>query len=376
METTAAVAREIGGPFSLESVTLADPAADEIVVEIAGVGLCHTDLAAKDGHLPFPLPGVLGHEGSGVVVAVGDGVTKVVPGDKVVLSFNSCGRCAQCRAGEPAYCVRFMALNFAGARTDGSNTLHLGDIALGSEFFGQSSFARHAIAHERNVVKVADDLPLSLLGPLGCGVQTGAGAVMNSLDCKRGSTLLVLGGGSVGLSAVMAAAVRELATVIVVEPHAQRRDLALSLGATHAVDPAVGPLAEQVRAILPDGVDHAIDTTGIVPVLEQAMLSLANRGRLGIIGVPADPSAALPLNLIQAQVIGVTVLGIVEGGSDPDVFVPYLLDLYRAGRFPFDKLITTRPFSEIDEAVEAQHRGEAVKIVLVHERKAGNPTWN
>ncbi|MEV5848524.1 NAD(P)-dependent alcohol dehydrogenase [Streptomyces sp. NPDC051985] len=366
MDITAAVVRELGGPFVLEQVTLSDPADDEIVVEIAGVGLCHTDLAARDGHLPFPLPGVFGHEGSGVVVEVGRAVTKVAPGDKVGLTFDSCGLCPQCRTGEPAYCRQFMALNFGGARPDGSSALHLDGTALGSGFFGQSSFATHAIAHERNVVKVPDDAPLSLLGPLGCGVQTGAGAVLNSLDCQPGSSLLVLGGGSVGLSAVLAAAVRELATVVVVEPEATRRELALSLGATHVVDPAAGPLSEQVRAVVPDGVDHAIDTTGMVPVLEQAMASLGQRSKLGIIGVPADPAAALPVNLIQAQVLGVTVTGIVEGDSDPDVFIPHLLDLHRSGRFPFDKLITTKPFSEINEAVAAQQRGEAVKIVLVH----------
>jgi aryl-alcohol dehydrogenase len=367
MDITAAVVKEIGGPFSLETVSLDDPAADEILIEIAGVGLCHTDLAAKDGHLPFPLPGVFGHEGSGVVVGVGSAVTKVTTGDKVVLSFNSCGRCTQCRKGAPAYCHEFMAFNFGGVRRDGSSTLHLGDAALGSEFFGQSSFATHAIAHERNVVKVDDDAPLSVLGPLGCGIQTGAGAVLNSLDCEPGSSLLVLGGGSVGLSAVLAATVRELNDIIVVEPHQERRNLALALGATHTIDPAAGPLPEQVRAIVGEGCDYAIDTTGIVTVLEQTMLSLAHRGTLGIIGVPADPEAALAVNLIQAQLLGVTVTGIVEGDSDPDVFIPQLLDLHRSGKFSFDKLITTKPFSEINEAVAAQHRGESVKIVLVHE---------
>ncbi len=354
MEITAAVAKQVGGPFSVETVTLDAPAAGEVVVEIAGVGLCHTDLAAKDGHLPFPLPGVFGHEGSGVVVDVGPGVTKVARGNKVALTFNSCGQCVQCRRGEPSYCQQFMALNFAGVRPDGSSTLHSGTTVLGSEFFGQSSFATHAIAQ-------------SLVGPLGCGVQTGAGAVLNSLDCEPGSSLLVLGGGSVGLSAVLAAAVRELGTVIVVEPLQQRRELALALGATHAIDPADGPLAEQVRAIIGSGVDYAIDTTGVVSVLEQAMLSLAQRGTLGIIGVPSDPAAALPVNLIQAQVIGVTITGIVEGDSDPDAFIPQLLELHRAGRFPFDKLITTMPFAQINEAVAAQQRGDAVKIVLVHD---------
>ncbi|ROS32094.1 NAD(P)-dependent alcohol dehydrogenase [Amycolatopsis thermoflava] len=367
MDITAAVATEIGGTFELQRLTLADPAPGEVVVEIAGVGLCHTDLAAKDGHLPFPLPGVFGHEGSGVVTAVGDGVTKVAVGDKVVLSFDSCGECRECRRDEPAYCQNFMAYNFGGARQDGSSPLTREGEPVGSAFFGQSSFATHALARERNVVKVPDDSPLAVLGPLGCGVQTGAGAVLNSLDCQPGESLLVLGGGSVGLSAVLAGVVRELSRIIVVEPHAARRDLALSLGATDVIDPADGPLPEQVRAIVPDGVDHAIDTTGIAAVLQDAMLALAHRAKVGIIGVPADPEAALALNLIQAQVLGVRVMGIVEGDSDPDVFVPQLLQLHRSGRFPFDKLVTTMPFNRINEAVAAQHRGDAVKIVLVPE---------
>ncbi|MGW4065124.1 NAD(P)-dependent alcohol dehydrogenase [Amycolatopsis sp. NPDC004747] len=365
MDITAAVATEPGGEFTLQQVTLDDPGPGEVVVEIAGVGLCHTDLAAKDGHLPFPLPGVFGHEGSGVVTAVGESVAKVAVGDKVVLSFNSCGECRECRRGEPAYCHEFRACNFGGARPDGRSTLHRDGTPLGSEFFGQSSFATHALAHERNLVKVPDDAPLAVLGPLGCGVQTGAGAVMNSLDCPPGSVLLVLGGGSVGLSAVLAGVLRELAHIIVVEPHARRRDLALALGATHALDPAAGPLAEQVRAIVPGGVDYAIDTTGIADVLQQAMQALAHRATVGIIGVPADPEAALALNMLQAEALGLRVLGIVEGDSDPDVFIPHLLELHRTGRFPFDELVTTMPLSQINEAVAAQHRGDAVKVVLV-----------
>jgi aryl-alcohol dehydrogenase len=367
MEITAAVAKELGGAFSLEQVTLDEPAAGEVLVQIAGVGLCHTDLAAKDGHLPFPLPGVFGHEGSGVVVDVGPGVVKIARGDKVALTFNSCGECVQCVRGEPSYCQSFMPLNFAGVRPDGSSTLRSGETVLGGEFFGQSSFATHAIAHERNVVRVPDDAPLSLVGPLGCGVQTGAGAVLNSLDCEPGSSLLVLGGGSVGLSAVLAAVVRELETIIVVEPLLQRRELATALGATHAIDPADGPLADQVRTILPGGADYVIDTTGVVSVLEQAIQALAQRGTLGIIGVPSDPTAALPVGLIQAQMLGATITGIVEGDSVPDEFIPHLLELHRAGRFPFDKLITTMPFDRINEAVAAQRRGDAVKIVLVHD---------
>nr|WP_086055427.1 NAD(P)-dependent alcohol dehydrogenase [Protofrankia coriariae] len=368
VDITAAVVTAVGGEFLLDKLSLDGPAADEVLVEIAGVGLCHTDLAVKEGHLPFPLPGVLGHEGSGVVVEVGSAVTKVQKGDRVVLSFNSCGTCPQCKKDSPAYCHNFMAFNFSGVRPDGTSALSIAGTTAGSNFFGQSSFGTHALAHERNVVRVTDPTaPLALLGPLGCGIQTGAGAVLNSLDAEAGSSLLVLGGGSVGLSAVLAAVVRELSVIIVVEPIQSRRDLALSLGATHVIDPAAGPLSEQVRAIIPGGVDYAVDTTAIVSVLEQTLLSLAPHASLGILGVPSDPTAALSLNLIQAQVLGVTIYGIVEGDSDPDRFIPELLALHQAGKFPFDKLITTVPFTQINEAVAAQHRGEAVKIVLVHE---------
>jgi aryl-alcohol dehydrogenase len=301
------------------------------------------------------------------VVAVGSDVTKVAVGDRVTASFNSCGRCTQCTNGSPAYCSEFMGRNFGGARPDGTSTLHHGAQSYGSYFFGQSTFATHAIARERNVVKVADGLDLTIAGPLGCGIQTGAGAVMNSLAVADGSSLLITGGGSVGLSGVLGAAVRNAATVIVLEPLATRRQLALELGATHVIDPVDGPLAEQVRGIVPEGVDYALDTTASLQVLEGVLASLAQRGTLGMVGVPSDPTAALAVGLIEMQARGLSFKGIVEGDSDPDTFIPELVDLHLAGRFPFDKLVTTMPFAKINDAVAAQARGEAVKVVLVHE---------
>jgi aryl-alcohol dehydrogenase len=356
MEITAAVVHELGADFQLETLEIGEPQADEVLVEVKAVGLCHTDLAAQHGHLPFPLPGVFGHEGAGIVAAIGDGVTKVAVGDRVALSFNSCG-----------YCLEFMAFNFGGARPDGTSALAIEGKEIGSNFFGQSSFASHAIAHERNVVKVDDDIDLSLVGPLGCGIQTGAGAVMNTFDCQAGESVLILGGGSVGLSSVLAAAVRELAHIIVVEPVAERRDLALELGATTALDPSVGPISEQVRALLPEGVNYAIDTTANDGVLNEAFASLAHRGRLGVIGVPADPTATLAVPVMALQVLGASVTGIVEGDSDPDIFIPELIALYKDGKFPFDKLIKTMPFSQINEAIGIQASGGAVKVVLVQD---------
>lgn len=366
MQIKAAVIHEIGGDFVIEDVEIGDPQAGEVLVEIASVGLCHTDVAAQHGHLPFPMPGVVGHEGAGVVTAIGEGVTKVAVGDKVALSFNNCGECSSCKRGEPGYCASFMALNFGGVRPDGTSALSQGGSPLGSNFFGQSSFATAAIANQRNVVKLADDADLSIVGPLGCGVQTGAGAVMNSFDAQAGEALLVMGGGSVGLSGALAGVVRNLSTIIVVEPVASRRELALELGATHAIDPAVGPVSEQVRAIIPAGVDYVLDTTANVAVLGEAFASLGYRGTIGLIGVPADPEAVMHLPMMGAQVLGAKVIGIVDGDSNPDEFIPELVALHAAGKFPYDRLITTRPFSEINEAIAAQHAGEGIKFVLTH----------
>lgn len=366
MQANAAVVNEVGADFDIVEVEVGDPQAGEVLVEIESMGLCHTDIAIQHGHLPFPLPGVAGHEGAGVVKAIGEGVTKVAVGDKVGLTFNSCGECGQCKKGEPGYCVNFMALNFGGVRPDGTSPLSKDGSSLGGNFFGQSSFATIAIANQRNIVKLPADADLTLAAPLGCGVQTGAGAVMNSFDAQAGETILVMGGGSVGLSGVLAAVVRNLGTIIVVEPVAARRDLALELGATHALDPAAGPVSEQVRAILPAGVDYVLDTTALPAVLGEAFASLGHRGTIGLIGVPADPEAAMAIPLIPAQVLGVRIMGIVEGDSNPDEFIPELLSLQAAGKFPFDRLITTRPFSEINEAIAAQATGEAIKVVLTH----------
>lgn len=364
MQISAAVVSEVGAPFTLTEVDLEAPAPDEVVVQIAGVGICHTDIAVKEGHLPFPLPGVLGHEGSGTVTSVGAGVTTVAVGDHVAISFNSCAHCPRCTKGEPAYCHNFLEYNFKGVRPDGSCGLASAGTKLGANFFGQSSLATHAIAHERNVVKLPPDAPVELMGPLGCGIQTGAGAVFNSLDVQPGSSVVITGAGAVGLSAVMAAVVREASSIIAVDLHENRRVLAADLGATHTIDPQAGALAEQIRKIAPAGADYAIDTTAVAPVVEQLIGSLGMRGVLGLIGVPADPQAAVPVGLFQTPLLGLTIRGIVEGDSEPQTFIPYLLDLHRQGKFPFDKLITTMPLAQINQAVDALHKGEAVKVVL------------
>ena len=371
MEITAAVAREPKAPFSFERLTLAEPRPDEVLVEIKGVGLCHTDVGARDGAFPLGFPVVLGHEGSGVVVQVGSAVTKVAAGDHVTISFNSCGKCPSCANGDPAYCHQFAAYNYGGGREDGSSPLASPDGPVGGNFFGQSSFASHAIANERNVVKVDKDLPLALLGMLGCGIQTGAGAVMNSMACRPESSILILGAGPVGLAAVMGAVVQGCSQIIVSEPHAARRQLARELGATHVLDPSDHELSEQVRVILPAGVDYGFDTTGNPGVIEAALGCMAHRGVFGIVGVPHDFAATIAFPLVPAMILGLTIRGITEGDSNPDQFIPELLALYRDGRFPFDRLVDqTYPMSQLNDAVDAQLRGEVIKVVLVNDGKA------
>lgn len=365
MKITAAAAYEPGGQFEAREVEIGEIRPDELIVGVRGVGLCHTDLGARDGVYGLPYPIVLGHEGSGVVVEVGSEASDVAPGDQVVLSFNNCGKCSSCTSGNPAYCRDFTAHNYIGTRPDGSHPLHSADGEVYSHFFGQSSFASHAVAHRRNVVKVDPDFEISMLGPLGCGLQTGAGAVMRSMQCTPDSSLLVLGGGSVGLAAVMAARIQGCARIIVAEPHKSRRDLALELGATHAIDPTVRDLTDAVQETIEEGANYVFDTTGNTSAIQAGMRAVAPNAVLGLVGVPNDFSVNLPLNIVSTMQSGLTVKGIVEGDSDPTQFIPELLQYHRAGDFPFDRLIETYPLSKINDAVEAQHRGDAVKVVLL-----------
>lgn len=366
MDVKAAVISAPGADFVVETLTIGEPGAGEVLVEIAGVGLCHTDLVFRDGFAPVPLPMVFGHEGAGIVRAVGAAVTGILPGDAVIIGFSSCGHCARCDENLPSYCRSFPALNYAGARPDGSTALAKDGAPVASHFFGQSSFASHAITPARNVVKIDPaGLDLATLGPLACGLQTGAGAVMRSLDCGAGSTLAIFGAGPVGLAAVMAAKIRECARIIVVEPLAARRALAIDLGATDAIDPAAGDVAETIRAIAADGVDFALETSGRDTAIAAGLAALGSRGMLGLVGVPPRADDTLSINIAAMITFGHRVIGIIEGDSDQQGFIPELLALHREGRFPFDRLITTFPLAAINEAVNAQHRGECVKAVLI-----------
>lgn len=359
----AAVLRGIGGPFVLEDIEVSAPREREVLVRIVGVGICHTDLVCRDG-FGLPMPIVLGHEGSGIVEAVGRHVTRVRRGDSVVISFDSCGACAGCRAAVPAHCEEFMARNLSGSRTaDGSSALSRGDEKIFANFFGQSSFSTHAVAHETNVVPVSRALPIELLGPLGCGVLTGAGSVLNSLRVGANESIVIFGAGAVGLSAMLAAATSGAAPIIVVEPHRGRCEFARELGATHALQP--GPdLVEQIKSLTGGGARYAIDTTARPTVMQTAADVLGINGVLGLVGVP-PADATITLNPLSLLVRGITIRSIIEGDADPQKLIPEMLALYQGGRFPFDRMIRTFAFDQINEAAARAESGEVIKPVLI-----------
>lgn len=362
MEIRAAVIFETGGEFSFERLELSDPNDDELLVRIVGVGICHTDLAGRDGHLPIPTPSVFGHEGAGVVEKVGASVTKVKPGDHVVLSSDCCGTCRACKSGRDPYCLNFFLHNFHGARPDGTTTLRKGDQVVHGSFFCQSSFADFALANERNVVKVRDDIPLEVLAPMGCGVLTGAGAVMNSLRVRPGSTIAVFGVGTVGMSAVLAAAVVGCTTIISVDIHPDRLETAKEFGATHTINAGEVDPVEAILDITGGGAEFSLVCVGNPKVLRQAVDILPRLGVCGLLGVvPPGTEVALDMNLLMN---GRTVTGISQGDAIPDLFIPVLIDFYDQGRFPFDRMITFYPFDEINEAVKDMEEGRVIKPVL------------
>lgn len=363
---SAAFVAKPGAAFTIHSADLEAPRPDEILVRVVAVGICHTDLVTAQGNTSAPFPFVLGHEGAGDVVAVGSAVSKVRPGDRVVMTLRSCGDCPSCRCDQPSYCHDKAGLNFSGARPDGSHTVRLDGKPVSASYFGQSSFATYALAYERNVVELPDDLPFWVAAPLGCGVQTGAGAVFRSLDCRRGASLVVAGGGTVGLSAVLAARVRGCVPIVVIEPEPERRRLALEFGAAHTIDPAAEPdLAAALRVILSAGPDYAIDTSGVPSVIEALVAAMAPLGKLGVLGLPRDLTDTIRVGVTACLSGGLTIRGIVEGDSDPDVFIPELIGLYQSGQFPFDAMIKTYPFARINEAISDQSAGLCVKPVLL-----------
>ncbi|XVV38365.1 NAD(P)-dependent alcohol dehydrogenase [Streptomyces sp. CA-100214] len=358
--TTAAVLRGHDQPHVLEEVTLSDLAPHEILVRVVGAGMCHSDMMPRIEALSKALgPAILGHEGAGVVEEVGSAVVRLRPGDHVLLSFDSCGICANCLRAAPAYCLQFNAYNLSGRRRDGSAGAAADDGSpIAARFFGQSSFAHHAIATERNAVVIDPSLPLELLGPLGCGLQTGAGSVLNEMRLAPGQSLAVFGAGAVGLAAVMAAKIAGAREIVAVDLHDSRLEMARELGATRVVRGDEPDLVAAVRGDGP-GLDFSFETTAVTPVITAAISVLAVPGKAVLVGAGGE------LAVTPGALIGRTVTYALEGSSIPQVFLPQLIDYWQRGLFPFEKFVRQYPMSEINQAEADSLSGATIKPVLI-----------
>ena len=339
-------------------------------LRILATGICHTDVSCMEGMLPISTPAVLGHEGAGVVIEVGSNISQVSQGDKVLLNPNPCQTCPACTAGHPNYCDQGMARNFGGCRvSDGSATLSIDGgqdgekVSCFSSFFGQSSFARHAIVAKSCMVKVPQDTDLKLFAPLGCGISTGVGSVLNTLDVKEGTSLAVFGVGSVGLSAVMAGKLRKAGTIFAIDLSASRLDIAKKLGATHTVNGSSKDVVEELKRHAANGVNYAVDATGSAKVIATMMNCLAIRGRAAQVGLAA-PDQTVPINIFQHCVNGKEYVGCAGGDCVPSKMIPYLMEQQWAGNFPLEEIVSYYDAKDFAKAFEDSRSGKAIKAVL------------
>ncbi len=364
MKIQAAVAWEAGATLSIEEFDLDDPRDDEILVKVEAVGVCHTDDNARLGRLPVVFPIILGHEGAGVVERAGANVTKVKPGDRVLFTPDYCGKCEQCVLGHSPYCDEVVAVTFTGTRPDGSPRAHQNGKPVRASFFGQSSFATYSLVTERNIVPVSPDAPLHYLAGFTCGVQTGAGAILNAMPVGTASKVAIWGTGAVGLAAVMAARASGAAEIIAIDRVRHRLGLATELGATHTIDTTGRDLADvtaEIVKVTRKGTDVALDTTGNPEVILAAVQALATHGTASVITSSGAPVTVPPGSLLLK---GRQLRGTLGGHINPTVFIPRLLDLHAQGRFPVDRLVRNYPFAELNTAIADSLSGATIKPVL------------
>lgn len=363
MEITAAVVRNPGAGFQLEICELDHPGPGEVLIKVEACGVCHTDIAARDQYMPVTLPAVLGHEGVGRVEKLGPGVTAYQVGDRVVASYGSCGQCFNCQNNAPGYCDIGMVYMVMGTRPDGSSPISQRGHALTGHFFAQSSMASHAIVSIQGLVKIDELFPAEIAAPLACGVQTGAGSVFLSMKAEPGKAIAIMGVGTVGLSAVMAAKIAGCSPIIAIDLMDARLDMAKELGATHVLRGDMRDLSEQLLAM--GGMDYALDTTGIPSIAETAFNALKKRGMLVCVGVSKPDAAIMNIDMGMMMATGRQIKGAIEGDAVPADFIPRLMRYYSEGVLPIDKIVTTYSFDRVNEAVEDSLTGKVIKPVLL-----------
>ena len=360
-EATAAVLYEPGGSFQLKTVTLDELRPDELLIRVQASGICHTDIAAQG---MMTMPAVLGHEGMGIVEQIVSGLDGIKVGDRVITSYGFCNSCPRCHEGRPFICDQSVQTNFGGTRIDGSHTTKLDGSIITASFFQQSSFASHIITSVNNVVRVESSMESHLLAPLGCGIMTGAGAILNTLKVGAMDSLAVFGAGTVGLSAIMAARLAGAAPIIAVDINRERLDLAQELGATHALDANEGDVVGRINEICPRGARFSFETSGVEQALNDAIESLGMGGVCGMVTVP-NYGEKYPFTPFGVFVRAATLQGIFFGSAVPNTFLPQIIDWYQAGRFPYDRLIRTYDFADINQAFADTKSGEVIKPVLI-----------
>ncbi|MGW2664507.1 NAD(P)-dependent alcohol dehydrogenase [Nocardia tengchongensis] len=363
MEITAAVARGADVPFSMETLTLEEPRPGEVLVRIVATGVCHTDLVTK-GVFPAELPIVLGHEGAGVVEQIGSEVTGIEVGDHVLLTYASCGTCSRCANGLPPYCENFVILNTSGGRSDFTSPLSSNGERVMGAFFGQSSFATHALVPARSIVVVDKDVDLVATSPFGCGVQTGAGAVANVMKPGPDDSIAIFGVGGVGMAALMAARAIGAGTIVAIDLSADRLAVAKELGADVTIDGAAEDVVAQIIAATGGGANFALDTTAVNAVIAKGLEALAPMGTLVLVGLG---EASMDLEIGHLTGNGKAVRGCIEGSGDPQKFIPQLLQWHADGKFPIEKISKTYAFSDIDTALADAHHGTTIKPILTFE---------
>ncbi|RMJ17659.1 hypothetical protein CDV36_002647 [Fusarium kuroshium] len=359
----------------LEDVQVSEPGEYEAIVEMVASGVCHTDLGcgtAPDGTPGFPVPPyprVLGHEGAGFVRAVGSKITKVKPGDAVLLSFAFCTNCHNCKFGAPGYCHEFSALNFTGTKKAFQFPTGTGP-DVGGSFFGQSSFSKLSRVQETSLVNVSQLVrnknDLKLLAPLGCGIQTGAGTVTELAAAKPSDKVAIIGLGGVGLAAIMAAKLKGCRTIIGIDRVPARIEMAKKLGATHGIDTStISNLVDEVRKVTEgSGSTITVDATGVLPLIQQGLEFTANQGKMILLGV-APMDAGLEIAVVPYMVTGKQIMGSMEGGVYPEDYIPKMIRWYQNGEFPVDELIKFYPVQDYQKAIRDMEDGSTIKPVLI-----------
>jgi S-(hydroxymethyl)glutathione dehydrogenase/alcohol dehydrogenase len=362
----AAVFRAPGTPIEVEEVDLAPPRAGEVRVRIAAAGVCHSDLHVRDGDWPLPLPMVLGHEGSGTVLETGPGVEHLEVGDHVILSWVApCGACDPCRRGHPVQClVASGVVSRGGVLPDGTSRLSVQGRTV-HHYMGVSAFAEEAVVPAAGAIRIASAAPLDVVSLVGCGVATGVGAVRNTAQVEPGSSVVVLGCGGVGLSVVQGARLAGAGRIVAVDLRADKTALALTLGATDAVDASAADTVEAVRGLLPDGADYAFDAIGGRVLTEQCITMLGMGGTAVVVGIPpAGVRAGFdPGTLVAMEQ---RILGSNYGGIDPARDIPRLVEEYLSGDLLLDELVSRRrPLEDAAASLDDLAAGRTLRELLI-----------